>query len=309
MRPAVGSPAADQLKVLRGVDLPVPDDVVADEEIEIAVAVVVEAAAAAAPVALIAAHPSCLGNVLEAAAAKVAKQPVGADRRDEQVGQAVAVDIARGEAGAIKGHVEAGAGGGIGELAGAVVEVEGRGRCIARRVLIPGPAAAVDEHDVGIAIGIDIDKAAAAPHRLRQQLLAGRTVFMHEVEPGCFRDICKPKHRDLHLRPFADRRHHEGCFHKFLSRWRLRGPPDSTCGDRTNRDDQHQRPPQGHANHGVVGRLIMLRVVRAGCVGRHGAAFRNLQGRARGGWMHLGSGWSWVASRSMRAGNTSSVYG
>ena len=134
-RRAVGPPQARELEALDLVDLGGPGDVVADEQVEVAVVVDVEERRAGEP-AVGALGVGGLGDVLEVALAVVAEQMAAADGRDVEVGVAVVVVIADGDALAVEGLVEAGLLRHVLEVPLAVVAVEGLGR---RGVLVSCP--------------------------------------------------------------------------------------------------------------------------------------------------------------------------
>ena len=100
-----------------------PLHVVADEQIEQAVAIEVEPERRRAE-CLAPAEAARLGDVDECALAGVAEQTVLADAGDEDVGKAVVVVVADGDAHAVHLDVEAGAAGDIGERAVAIVAIE-----------------------------------------------------------------------------------------------------------------------------------------------------------------------------------------
>ena len=77
--------------------LRVPDHVVADVEVEVAVAVEVGECRRGGPVAVAAQAPS-LGDVLEGAIAPVAVEGIATPACDEEVGSSVVVDVANGHA-------------------------------------------------------------------------------------------------------------------------------------------------------------------------------------------------------------------
>src|ERR1019366_3638467 len=109
------------------------------------------------------------GDVDEAAAAVVLEEAVLADRRDQQVGEAIVVVIANGHTHAVHFHRQAGALGDVGEGAVAVVAVEPHGGALAAAPGIVGvPAHAVDQQDVLPAVGIVIEECAAGAHGLGQ---------------------------------------------------------------------------------------------------------------------------------------------
>ena len=145
-----------------------PLHVVADEEIEQAVAVEVEPQRRRAE-RRAAAEAARLRDVDERALAGIAEQPVLADAGDEEVGKAVVVEVADGDAHPVHLHVEAGGARDVGERAVAVVAIQRERRPLP---LVPGPVHAVDEQDVLPAVGVVVEERAAGAERLGQQLAA-----------------------------------------------------------------------------------------------------------------------------------------
>src|SRR5690606_15440911 len=84
LRPSVSPAAAGQLKVLGRVVLAGPFDVVAHEQIQIAVPVIVQPPATAAPLLIVTGDTRRLGDIFELAVTLVVKQAVRTDRRDER---------------------------------------------------------------------------------------------------------------------------------------------------------------------------------------------------------------------------------
>ena len=126
-RRAVGPPQAGELEALDLVDLGGPGDVVADEQVEVAVVVDVEERRAGEP-AVGALGVGGLGDVVEVPLAVVAEQVAAADGRDVEVGVAVVVVVAHGHALAVEGLVQPGLLRDVLEVPLAVVAVEGLGR-------------------------------------------------------------------------------------------------------------------------------------------------------------------------------------
>ena len=157
-RRPVGPADARELKALDLVDLGRPGDVVADEQIEIAVVVDVEERRAGEP-AVGALGVGRLGDVVEVPLAVVAEEMAAADGRDVEVGVAVVVVVADGDALAVKRLVEPGLLGHVLEVSLAVVAVEGLGR---RRLdLVAGPGRRVDEEQVLVAVAVVVEEGDA----------------------------------------------------------------------------------------------------------------------------------------------------
>ena len=166
-RRPIGPAEPGELKALDLVDLGRPGDVVADEEIEIAVIVDVEEGRAGQP----AVGPLGVGrggDVVEVPLAVVAKQVAAADRRDVEIRVAVVVIIAHGHALAVEGLVEPGFLGDVLEVSLAVVAVEGlRGRGLD---LVAGPVRRVDEEQVLVAVAVVVEEGDARAHGFGQEL-------------------------------------------------------------------------------------------------------------------------------------------
>ena len=124
---AVGARPAVNFVADLGVNFARPLDVVADEEVELAVVVVIKKRRARAPVVGRTAHARLLRHFVEFAVAVVVEQMIAADRRDEHIGQPVVVVIPDGHAHAVKTHVQARAGRHIREMAVAVIVIERHG--------------------------------------------------------------------------------------------------------------------------------------------------------------------------------------
>ena len=181
------SPAdAGELKALHLVDLGRPGDVVADEQIEIAVVVDVEERRAGEP----AIGPLGVGrggDVVEVPLAVVAEQIAAADRRDVEVGIAVVVVVAHGDALAVERLVEPGFLGDVLEVSLAVVAIEGLGR---RGLdLVAGPVRRVDEEQVLVAVAVVVEEGDARAHRLGQELVAEGAVVVHERDARVLGDV------------------------------------------------------------------------------------------------------------------------
>ena len=157
-----------------------PLDVVADEEIEQAVAIEVDPHRRRAE-RRAAVEAARARDVHERALAGVAEQAVLADAGDEEVGEAVVVEVADRDAHAVQLDVEAGGARDVGERAVAVVAIEAQRRALP---LVPGPVHAVDEQDVLPAVGVVVEERAAGAERLGQQLAAVGAAVVAELQAG-----------------------------------------------------------------------------------------------------------------------------
>jgi hypothetical protein len=166
-----------------------PLDVVADEEIEVAVAIEVDPHRRRAErhAAIKAAR---FGGVREGALAGVPKETVLTDAGDEDVGEAVVVEIADGHAHPIQLDVEASSAGDVGKRPVPVIAIEAQGRALG---LMSGPVHAVDEKDVLPAVGVVVDERAAGSQRLGQELPAVGATVVTELKTGRASDLTQLK--------------------------------------------------------------------------------------------------------------------
>ena len=134
-----------------------PLHVIADEEVEQAVAIVIEPEGRGAEAEAVA-ESALGGDVDECAFAGVAKEAVLADAGDENVGKAVVVVIADGDAHAVHFNVETGAMGDVGEGAVAIIAIEAECGALA---FVPRPVHAIDQQDVLPAVGVVIEERAS----------------------------------------------------------------------------------------------------------------------------------------------------
>ena len=185
-RRAVGPAEAGELKALDLVDLGRPGDVVADEQIEVAVIVDVEERGPGEP-AVGALGVGRVGDVVEMPLAVVAEEVAAADGRHVEIGVAVVVVVADGHALAVERLVEPGLLGHVLEVPLAVVAVEGLGGC--RLDLVAGPVRRVDEEQVLVAVAVVVEERDARAHRLGQELLAERAVVVDEGDAGLLGDV------------------------------------------------------------------------------------------------------------------------
>ena len=156
----------------------------ADVQVEVAVAVEVGERGGGRPVA-VAAEAGGVRGVLEGAVAAVAVKGVGPPAGDEQVGVAVVVDVADGDAVAISAGEGGDPGGFGGVLEGAVAAI------VEEAVAVGGPARAGRERaslggvDVEPAVAVVVEQAQARAHRLGDlSLLAGAGIVAEAEADG-----------------------------------------------------------------------------------------------------------------------------
>ncbi len=137
-------------------------DVGADEEILVAVAVGVEEDRAGRP----AVDAGSSVYALEGAVAAVAVEHVGAEVADEEIGGAVAVDVARRDPRPPALIGNPGGGAHLDEAPAAVVAIEAVGATLHH--LAAGEAPAVDHVEVEVAVAVVVDQRQAGAARLEQ---------------------------------------------------------------------------------------------------------------------------------------------
>ena len=145
-----------------------PPDVVAHEQIEETIAVEVEPQRRRAE-SRPAAEAARLGDVHKRSLAGVAEQPVLPDTAHEQIGEAVVVPVADGDAHPVELDVEAGGPRHVGKRAVAVVAIEAQGRALP---FVPWPVHAIHEQDILPAVRVVIEKRATGAHGFGQKLAA-----------------------------------------------------------------------------------------------------------------------------------------
>ncbi len=162
-----------------------PAHIIADEEIEQAVAVVVEPDCGRAEGGA-AGKPGGFRDIDERALAGVAKEAILADAGDEQVGEAVVVVIADGDAHAVHFDVEPGGFGDVGERAVAIVVIEAERGAL---LLVARPIHRIDEQDVLPTVGVVVEKGAAGAECFGEELAAVGAAIVLEVDAGLRGDI------------------------------------------------------------------------------------------------------------------------
>ncbi len=237
------------------VDLGRPGEVVADEQVQVAVAVGVEEGGAGRPVLVGPRHSGRRRHVLEAAA-PIVEQVVRSDGGDVEVGPAVAVVVAHRHALPVDREVEAGGRGHVMEPAGAVVgeqrQARSRSRSRPLRPLVPRPVGGAHEQQVGVAVPVVVEDRHPAAHGLGQELLAVGAVVVDEGDARGRGDVGEGQggwRRDA--RPGATRRGRgaDGTG----AHPRVKGEP----GDRRSPNQsagRHGAPPPAGASPSVRGR-------------------------------------------------------
>jgi hypothetical protein len=192
------------------------------------------------------------------------EEAVFAHGGEEHVGQSVVVVIADGDAHAVEAHVQAGAGGHVGEAAGAVIAVEGGGRgCLAGRGAV-GPVGGVDEEEVGVAVGVEVKEGHAATHRFGQEFVAVRAVVVDEGDAGGGGDVGELHFGNLGQDTLRKRGRREGCVGRRGRGWVAAEEPGR--GPERQREDQkrRERAADGPAEDRVGGGGVRLRRMAGG---------------------------------------------
>src|SRR5260370_29257910 len=119
-----------------------------------------------------AAHAGFLCHVEEAAMAFVVEKMIATDSGDENVGQAVIVIIADGDAHPVKTYLETGTGGNVWKMPVAVIVVKRHGGRLFAFRHMARPIGGIDEQQILAARVVVVEKSPATAHRLVQQLIA-----------------------------------------------------------------------------------------------------------------------------------------
>jgi len=164
-----------------------PLDVIANDEIQVAVSVVIHPGSAGAEFVR-AFEPGLLRHVGECAVAIVVKQMVLPVGGDEQIVVAVVVVITDGHAHAIDLDGQPRFVRHVGERAIVIVVIELRRGMLAD---VTGPVHAVDQENVGPAVVIVIDEGHAGAHSFGEIFFAEGAVVVHEMDPGLFGDVAE----------------------------------------------------------------------------------------------------------------------
>src|SRR5258708_8453467 len=158
-----------------------------------------------------------------------------ADGGDKDVIKSVVVIIADRHTHAIDIQAQAGSRGNVGKCCVAIVVVEPKS--IAAGGFMSGPAFAVDEQDVSIAVVVVVNKGAARTQGFRQVFLTEGTIVVDKTNAGGLGDVSElksmrirdPRARNVRLvgrlfrippclRKEGNRRKHNGNAHKTMGR-------------------------------------------------------------------------------------------
>src|SRR5579859_1670569 len=134
------------------------------------------------------AEPAVIGDVHKRALTSVVKQAALAYAGNEEVGKAVVIEIAHGDAEAVHLDIQTRALGYVGEGAVSIVVVEAQCGALP---LVARPVHAVDEDDVLPAVVIVIQKRAAGAQCLGQIFAAERAAVVLEIDASRRSDFNK----------------------------------------------------------------------------------------------------------------------
>ena len=216
-------------------------EIARDQQIEAAVAVVVDPRAAAAVAGRGRRQPRLRRHVGEGAVAVVAIQGVVAVAGDEQVVEAVVVEVADGHRRRPAGAGQSGFRRDVGEGAVAVVLVEAIGG-FGRRGLQPGPA---QHQHVEPAVVVVVEERHAAAHDLDDVALAVDTAVDGRLrQPGLARDVGEAG-VERQAGRLAARRRPDGTRRHALGQGRRRSQ-QAEPGEPRSGEQRHQRAAGHH---------------------------------------------------------------
>src|SRR5690606_11129543 len=154
-----------------------PDNVVADEEIEVSIIVIIHKGSARPP-GIGTSGNSCSGSYLDESAVTIFKQTIFSHGRKEKVDVAIIVVISRGHPHSVEGNIQSRFNCYIGKGSFSVVGVKShRGVCLSRDRV---PLGRVHKEQVLVTVTVVVKKSNATAHRLRKQLPPVRSIFMNE---------------------------------------------------------------------------------------------------------------------------------
>ena len=259
-RRPVGTAHTRQQVIQLLIQLAIPADVIANEQVQVAIAIVVKEGGAGAPIVGCSGSARRGRHVREFARTEIAKQAIRSHGRQINIAQAIAVIVPAGDPHSVARHVQTGTGGDVGELhraaGGRVVAIQCRGGSLAilLRSRIPRPAGAIREQQILIAIAVAIEERHAAAHRFRQQLFARGAVLVNKRDTGLPRDVGEAhgRHRSLISRANLVA---GGQLALFLAL-----PEEDAQHGRHDDDQQEGGPPEGALSLGVVGRRQLIQL-------------------------------------------------
>ena len=181
-RAAIHVPRLGAFRILaEGRILGVPLQVVADIEVEVAVVVEVGPGRRRGPVA-VAPEPRLRRGVLEPAPAQIAIQGIGPPSGDEEVGPAVVVVVAHGDAVAVAAGQRGQAGGRGDVLEAAVAAIAEEAVAERWRAAARWEGASLEGVDVEPAVAVEVEDGHAAGHGLGELVLVAGAVVEAEHE-------------------------------------------------------------------------------------------------------------------------------
>ena len=121
------------------------------------------------------------GDVHEVARAGVLKQPVLAHGGNQDIGEAIVIEIGDSHAHAVHFHRQAGTFGDVAEGSVAIVAIELERAALA---LVAGPVHAVHQQNIQPAVAVVVQKCAAGTHGLGQILGSERAAVVVKVDAG-----------------------------------------------------------------------------------------------------------------------------
>ena len=229
---AAKQPPAGDLVATETIRLRRPLPVPADVEVEESVAVGIDEGGTRTPPAIVEACRRA--TRFERAVATVVEENVAAIAGEEQIGEAVAVMVADGDAVAIAGVAQS-------TLLGDVVEPPAASIAIAAgafvsRQLVDGEGNATDEDEIVASVEIEVDRPEAAAIGRGEWLVGGVARAMDEIDARYGRDVGEPDRAGGGL----DGGHRWRLRHSFLHRdrchWRRRGRSRARRDQDPNKD-------------------------------------------------------------------------
>ncbi len=162
-----------------------PVHIIADEEIEMAVAIVIEPQGRCAE-GRAAGETAGFGDIAKCAFAGVQEQAVLADTRDQDVRESIVVVICDSDAHAVEFDIESGGAGYVGEGSVAIVFIKLQRGASA---LVAGPVHRIYEQDVGVAVGVVIEKSATGAECFWKKFASVSAAVVVEIDSGLLADV------------------------------------------------------------------------------------------------------------------------
>ena len=166
-----------------------PAHVVADEQIQQAITVVVEPQRRSAET-LTPEEAARTRDVHESSLAGVAEEPALPDASDKNIGEAIVVVVAGGDAHSVQLEIQPGFLGHVGECAVAIVPVKLQRRTLA---LMSRPIHAVHEQNVLPAVRVVVEEGASRAESFRKQFSAVSPAVVAKMDPRRVGNVGEPK--------------------------------------------------------------------------------------------------------------------